>query len=238
MPLFFLKMAADGEISQLNRGSTTFKVACKTLSSQPYEEEQLPQGKFLPPEGGVSSTQHRCAESESSFTNEVTEEASPSDGKQPRVSLSFDTSQASVRSTDTTLEYYDAPLSVDHRGMHGPTGPHDDDDDDVVTVNIKPVSEMEESEENSDATTEQHLQLLSEDAEKEEEVGKKSSLSEELMESGPNLEANDEEKAVDSKKEQDQNIGSNNEQEDGATVDQEDPFHHEGGSVFELVIFL
>ncbi|XP_037546575.1 protein ELYS [Nematolebias whitei] len=223
-------MAADSEISQLNRGSTTFKVACKTLSSQPYEEEQRPQGKFLPPEGGVSSTQHRCSESESSFTNEVTEEASPSDGKQPHVSLSFDTSQASVRSTDTTLEYYDAPLSEDHIGMHGPTGP-DDDDDDVVTVNIKPVTEMEESEENPDATTEQHLQLLSEDAEKEEEVGKKSSLrSEELMESGPNLEANNEEKAVDSKKEQDQNIGSNNEQEDGATVDQEEPFHHEDGN--------
>lgn len=228
-------MAADSEISHLNRGSTTFKVACKTLSSQPYDEEQLPLGKFLPPEGGVSSTQRRCAVSESSFTNEVTEGASPPDGKQPRVSLIFDTSQASVQSTDTTLEYYDAPLSLDHQGMHGPTGPHDDDDDDVVTVNIKSVTEVEESEENPDATTEQHLQLLSEDAEKEEEVGKKSSL---LMESGPNLEANHEEKAVDSKKEQDQNIGSNNEQEDGMTVDQEDPFHHEGGSVFELVIFL
>lgn len=219
-------MAADSEISQLSRGSTTFKCASKTWSSQPDEEEQLPQGKLEPPAGGVSSTQLRCSESESSFTNEGTEETSPSDATQPRLGLSFDTSQASLRSTDTTLEYYDAPLSEDLRGAHG-LG----DDDDVVTVNIKAVIETEESED-PDASSEQHLQRLPEDAEKEEEVGKTSSISEELMESGPNLEANDEQQEVDSEKQQGQDVGSDNGQEDGASVDQEEPSHHEGGLFF------
>lgn len=238
--VFILKMAADGEISQLNRGSTTSKVGRKTWSSQPAEvegdeEKQLPRVKFLSPEGESPSPQLRCFESDDSFTHEAAEETSPSDATRPHLSLSFDTSQASIRSTDTTLEYYDAPLSEDHRGTQSHTGA-DDDDDDVVTVNNKSVFKMEEPEENPETSTEQNLQLLSEDSEKEEEGNR---LSEEEIESAPNVEANDEEKAVDSKREEDQIIVSNSEQEDIATVTQEEPLHSKGGLFFFICdIFL
>ncbi|XP_013872655.1 protein ELYS [Austrofundulus limnaeus] len=224
-------MAADSEISQLNRGSATSKVGRKTWSSQAAEveggeEKQLPRVKFLSPEGEPPSPQLSRCESGDSFTHEVAAETSPSDAARPRFSLSFDTSQASIRSTDTTQEYYDAPLAEDHRGTQSHTGA---DDDDVVTVNIKSVTKMEEPEENPDASTEQNLQLLSEDSEKEEEFCKVNRPEEE-MEGGPNVEVNDEEEAVDSKREEDQNIVSNSEQEDISVVTQVELLHSKDGN--------
>ncbi|CAM9150897.1 unnamed protein product [Lampetra planeri] len=72
--------------------------------------------KFLPPEGGIPSPQLRCSDSESVSIHDTAEEAQPSDTLPARLNLSLDASRTSVRSTDTTLEFYDAPLSEEQEG--------------------------------------------------------------------------------------------------------------------------
>lgn len=240
-------MAADSEISRLTRSSALSKAARKTWSSQPAEEEEdgdeegeQPRIKFLPPEDGISSPQLRCSESESSSTHEVTAEKKQSDAMQARLSLSLDTSQTSVRSTDTTLEFFDAPLSVDHEGKDGYRATEKDDDDDVVTVNIKYLAEKEEPEATTEPATspitEQTLSLTSEDSEKEKDDMREDRISEDVVEVDLEQEAKTDvmevdleqeaktEEEVQSKKEDDQDIELSSKQ-DAAPVD-----HHQVGN--------
>ncbi|XP_041794919.1 protein ELYS isoform X2 [Chelmon rostratus] len=221
-------MAADREISLLTSGSTLSKVTRTTWSSQPAEEEEeegeKPSVKFLPPEGGVPSPQLRCFESESPSVHEVAAESRPSDATQARLSLSFDTSQMSVRSTDTTLEYYDAPLSRDLGGEEECTE-EEEKGEEVVTVSIKGPAEQEEPEEKSSPATEQTPVLTSEDVEQEEEEPKEEETFEDVMEIGLEQDANDEEE-VQPEKENEQDVESSSKQDDAATLDQEETSSH------------
>ncbi|KAM3625435.1 uncharacterized protein V6R79_012009 [Siganus canaliculatus] len=166
-------MAADSEISLLTRGSALSKAT--TWSSQaPDEEEEedeeveRPSVKFLPPEGGLTSPQLKCQDSESSSIHEVeTAESRASGPTQARLSLSLDASLVSVRSTDTTLEYYDAPLSEEQEGMESPAAGQSDEE--VVTVNVKGLMEKEEP----PAAAEQTPPLALEDAEGDEAAKEK-----------------------------------------------------------------
>ncbi|XP_072236443.1 protein ELYS isoform X2 [Leuresthes tenuis] len=225
-------MAADSEISLLTRGSTLSKAARNTWLSQPDEEEEeeeeeevdeeeeQPCVKFLSPQGDIPSAQLGCSESESSSTHEVAAETNPSDATSAPLSLTFDTSQVSVRSTDTTLEYYDAPLSEDHEAVHGHAATEEDDD--VVTVNIKPLAEKEEPEEKPEETAEQTPHLPSEDTEREEEDVKEDESFEDVVESGPEQEARNEEEA-EANREDEPSTEPSSKQEVISTHDQEEP---------------
>lgn len=236
-------MAADSEISLLTRGSIS-KATHKTWSSQPAEEEEdgdeeeeQPRVKFLPPEGGIPSPQLRCFESESSSIHEVAAETRHSDATQARLSLSFNTSQTSVRSTDTTLEYYDAPLpglSEEQEGEEGRVAAEKEDE--VVTVNIKGLNETREPEEEPSPTTEESPPLTSEDVEKEEEEeeAKEEETFEDVMEIGLEEEAKNEEE-VQSKVEDEKE--SSSEHEDAPTLHQEEiSSHNEGNSLQNLFL--
>lgn len=161
-------MAADNEITLLTRGSTLSNTTLKTWLQHPEEEGQQPHVKFLPPEGGVPSPQRRCSESESSSVHEAATETRPSAAAQERLNLSLDTSRVSVRSTDTTLEYYDAPLSEDQEGSEQPAATEKDED--ILTLNINAMTETEEPEEMSSMSPEQSSGLVSENREEEGEV--------------------------------------------------------------------
>ncbi|XP_018522322.1 protein ELYS isoform X3 [Lates calcarifer] len=221
-------MAADSEISLLTRGSTLSKATGKSWSSQPAEEEEdadeereQPHVKFLPPEGGIPSPHLRCSESESSS---IHEETRPSDATQARLTLSFDTSQTSVQSTDTTLEFYDAPLSGDQEIEEGHTATEKDEE--VVTLNIKALTEKEDPEEKTSQTTEEIPVLTSENREKEEdEVKEEDKTFEDVMEFGLEQEAKNEGE-VQSEKEDEQDVESSSKQEDAATLDQEETPSH------------
>uniref|UniRef100_A0A3Q1FT70 AT hook containing transcription factor 1 n=1 Tax=Acanthochromis polyacanthus TaxID=80966 RepID=A0A3Q1FT70_9TELE len=224
-------MAADSEISLLTRGSLLSKAARKSWSSQPAEEEEedgdeegeQPHVKFLPPEGGVPSPQLRSSESESSSIHEVTVETKPSDAMQAQLSVSFDASQASLRSTDTTLEYYDAPLSEDPQGEDGAT----EKDDEVVTLKTEVPTEKEEPEEKPSLTTEQTVHITPEEAEKEEEEVEDEETFEDVMETGLEQTAKNEEDEVQSQKEDEEDVESNNKPDDVAALDQEEISIHE-----------
>uniref|UniRef100_A0A3Q3N544 AT hook containing transcription factor 1 n=1 Tax=Mastacembelus armatus TaxID=205130 RepID=A0A3Q3N544_9TELE len=101
----------------------------------------------------------------------IKEEESPETEKNATgafVGLIFDSSLASVRSTDTTLEYYDAPLSEDQEREEGHTV--QEEVEEVVTLNIRAVTEKEDPEKMSSPTTKQSPILTSVDGEKEEEA--------------------------------------------------------------------
>ncbi|XP_068586372.1 protein ELYS isoform X2 [Cebidichthys violaceus] len=217
-------MAADNEISLLTRGPMLSKVTHKTWSSQPAEEEEngdeleeQPCVKFLPPEGGIPSPQLRCFESESSSIHEASAETRPSDATQAQLILSFDSSQISVRSTDTTLEYYDAPLPEDQEVKQGHTATEKEKE--VVTVNIKGLTENLELEEKTSPTTEQTPPLTSEDIERGEEEVKEDETIEDVMEIGLEEETKNKE-TVQSKEHDEQGVESVSEHEDAATLHQ------------------
>ncbi|XP_051235126.1 protein ELYS isoform X7 [Dicentrarchus labrax] len=180
-------MAAESEISLLARGSTLSKATRETWSLQPAEEEEegdeegeQSHVKFMPPEGGVPSPQLRCFESESSSIYKDAADSRPSDATHAQLSLSFDSSQTPVRSTDTTLEYYDAPLSEEQEEEH--TDPEKKDE--VVTMNIRGLTEKGEPEEKPSPIIEQTPLLTSEDLEREEEEAKDDEIFEDVMEIG------------------------------------------------------
>ncbi|XP_075965904.1 uncharacterized protein ahctf1 isoform X2 [Anarhichas minor] len=208
-------MAADSEISLLTRGPMLSKVTHKTWSSQPAEEEEngdeleeQPCVKFLPLEGGIPSPQLRCFESESSSIHEASPET------QAQLILSFDSSQISVRSTDTTLEYYDAPLpdmSEDQEVKQGHTATEKEEE--VVTVNIK------ELEEKTSPTTEETPLLTSEDIERGEEEVKEDETIEGVVEIGLEEEMKNKEN-VQSKEQDKQDVESVSEHEDAAPLHQ------------------
>ncbi|KAM8893456.1 protein ELYS isoform 2-T3 [Spinachia spinachia] len=159
-------MAAESEISLLTRGSMRSKTSHKTWSSQPAEEEEEeeeegeePCVKFLPPEGGIPSSQLACFESKLSSIHEAPAGTRPSDATRAQLSLSFETSELSVRSTDTTLEFYDAPLP-DTSGAQDVKEGHTEMEDQVVTVNTHGLAESQEPTESTSAPTEQTPLLL------------------------------------------------------------------------------
>lgn len=153
-------MAADNEISLLNRGSTQSKAASDNWAPQPAEEGdevRQPSVKFLPQEYGLPSPDQRCLESELASNHKDPAESRQSDATEARLSLSIDTSQISVRSTDTTLEYFDAPLSEEQPVEAG--GPVAEKDDEVVTVNVNRLVEEKEAELKLSSTAEQMTHL-------------------------------------------------------------------------------
>ncbi|XP_005459023.1 protein ELYS [Oreochromis niloticus] len=227
-------MAADSEISRLTRSSALSKATRKTWSLQPAEEEEdgdeegeQPRVKFSPPEGGILSPQLKRSESELSSTNEGTAEEKQSDATQTHLSFNLDTSTTSVRSTDTTLEYFDAPLSIDNEEKDGHVSTEKNDDDDVVTVNVKFLAEKEPvatAEVMASPATEQTLPLTSEDSEKEEDDVTEENTPEDVMEVDLDQEAKTEE-GIQSKKEDDQDVESSTKQ-DAAIDDQNETSTH------------
>lgn len=232
-------MAAEGEISLLS------KTTHQTWSPQPGAEEEEDADeegeqhvKFLPPEGGVPSPELRGSESESSFTQEVSAETQSSGLEIPytmpvRVSLGFETSQTSVHSTDTTLEFYDAPLSEnqeredEHKAI--------ENDEEVVTINIKAPPENEHTEkedlEQDDLSPNEQIPLLtSEDTGNEGQEVKEDQTFEGVGRSGLEQVAKmEEEEAAHSKKDE-RGVESNMPQEDGPTIGHEEESVHNQGN--------
>ncbi|KAM7014950.1 uncharacterized protein ahctf1 [Tautogolabrus adspersus] len=222
-------MAADSEISLLTRGSLLSKASRKIWSSQPAEEEEdgdeeeeQPHVKFLPPEGGIPSPELRCFESEPSSLSEVAAETKPS-----HLSLSFDTSQASLRSTDTTLEFFDAPLSAVQEGeeVHAAS----EEDEVVVTMNRKGLREEEEQQEIPSPITEQTPPLTSEDHTEDDDKEDtppvtEDEIVEEVIEVGLDQEVKNED--VLSENEDEQHVESNSRQEGAALLDHEQLSSH------------
>lgn len=187
------KMAADNEISLLARVSPTSTPTHKTWSLQAAEHQEgnkedgdkdmeMPCLRFMPPEGGVPSPQLQCFEEESPTIHKVSTAVTLLDAAQPKLNLSLETSQMTVGSTDTTLEYFDAPLSVEQEGEEdGVTAVKDEE---VVTINITVQAETEEPEKTS-PTSEEIPLITSEDVEgEEEEEAKEEETSEDVLETG------------------------------------------------------
>uniref|UniRef100_G3PUZ3 AT hook containing transcription factor 1 n=1 Tax=Gasterosteus aculeatus aculeatus TaxID=481459 RepID=G3PUZ3_GASAC len=110
-----------------------------------------------------------------------------SDATPAQLSLSFDTSELSVRSTDTTLEFYDAPLPDTSEAQDVKEGHSAAEmEDQVVTVNIQGLAENQEPTESTSAATEQTplLLLTSEDIERGEEEGEEDDTIEDVFEIG------------------------------------------------------
>lgn len=195
------KMAVDDEISLLTRVSTPSKATHKSWSLQVAEleeggnkgddkEVEIPCVRFMPPEGGIPSPQLKCFEDKSPTIHKVSVEGTQSDAAQPQLNLSLDASQMSVRSTDTTLEYFDAPLSGEQEGEEdGVTAAKDEN---VVTINITVQAETGEPEKTS-PTSEEIPLMTSEDVEREEvEEAKEEEISE-VLETGLEQETTNEE---------------------------------------------
>lgn len=216
-------MAADTEISFLTSGSTLSKATRKTWSSPPAEEEgEQPHVKFLPPESGILSPQLSCSEIKPPSIHEATSE----DATQARLSLSFDTSQISVRSTDTTLEYYDATQSEEQDGEKGHTATEKQGE----ALNIRSLTEKEKPEEKLSPTTEQTPELTAENRE-EEEVKEDQTL-EDVMQSGDEQAAkNDEE--VQSENEEEQDVESSSKQDEAFSIEQEEILRHGQGKKWQ-----
>uniref|UniRef100_A0A8C9Y720 AT-hook containing transcription factor 1 n=1 Tax=Sander lucioperca TaxID=283035 RepID=A0A8C9Y720_SANLU len=191
------------------------------------EEEESPE-----PEKGIQWTNGVRASS-------ITAETRPSDATQQQLNLSFDTSQISVRSTDTTLEYYDAHLpgfSEDQEGEEGHTATEKEEE--VVTVNIKVPTENQEPEEKPLPTTEQTPLLTSEDIERVEEEVKEDETFEDVKEIALKEETNSMEE-VQSKEEDEQDVESSSKHENAATLYQEEMSSHiQGNSFAEFGLFV
>ncbi|XP_055010289.1 protein ELYS [Boleophthalmus pectinirostris] len=117
--------ASENEIHLLTRGALLSKTTRNSwsLQAEDEEEEDVQEEKQQSDvtKGGSSSPHQSVSNSPS--LHEETEENEPS-GSQ--LVLSFETSHTSVRSTDTTLEYYDAPLSEeqeDDKHVESDNGP-------------------------------------------------------------------------------------------------------------------
>lgn len=187
-------MAGDNEISLLSRVSTPSKPTHTTWSLQAAEhqegnkddgdkEVEMPSVKFMPPEGSLPPPQLQCFEEESLTIHKVSAAATQLDAAQPKLNLSLETSQMTVRSTDTTLEYFDAPLTEDQEEEEdGVTAVKDEE---VVTINITVQAEKDEPEKSSPTSDEIPL-LTSEDVEKkeEEEEETKEEETSEVLETG------------------------------------------------------
>uniref|UniRef100_A0A8C7FXE1 AT hook containing transcription factor 1 n=1 Tax=Oncorhynchus kisutch TaxID=8019 RepID=A0A8C7FXE1_ONCKI len=134
-------------ISLLTRGSPLSKAGPEawTSHSADYDEEgqeevKVTHVKFLQPP--VREPSPERGESESGSSVVVTALPSTLPG---RLSLGLETSQASVLSTDTTLEFHDAPLPEDleMEALQHPANEVTDEDDDEVVVNLKTQEVLE-----------------------------------------------------------------------------------------------
>lgn len=184
-------MAADNEISLLARVSTPSKPIHTTWSLQAAEhqegnkddgdkEVEMPSVKFMPPEGGVPSPQLQCFEEESLPIHKVSAAATTQlDAAQPKLNLSLETSQMTVCSTDTTLEYFDAPLSGEQEGEEDSVTAVKDEE--VVTINITVQAEKDEPEKSSPTSDEIPL-ITPEDVEKEDDEAQEETS--EVLETG------------------------------------------------------
>uniref|UniRef100_A0A8C6SDZ2 AT hook containing transcription factor 1 n=1 Tax=Neogobius melanostomus TaxID=47308 RepID=A0A8C6SDZ2_9GOBI len=118
--------AAEDEISLLTRGTLLSKATRKSWSSHGEEDVQKEEPQLLPPDGSIPSP-HLSVSNPPSIHED-------SDEVKPQLVSSFETSEMSVRSTDTTLEFYDAPLSEEQEKNKD----EDDDDDRKVTIKAPP----------------------------------------------------------------------------------------------------
>uniref|UniRef100_A0A8C5GMC3 AT hook containing transcription factor 1 n=1 Tax=Gouania willdenowi TaxID=441366 RepID=A0A8C5GMC3_GOUWI len=206
-------VAAESEISLLTRGATLTKTRRETWSSQLAEEEEPSLAKFLPPQGSASSPQLRFSGSEASSIHEVPIETKTSDPAQARLRLSLDTSLPPVPSTDTTLEYFDAPFSVD-----------------VAAEDEFPVAEIDDKEEKEEEPLmdiQPSLPLKAEDSNKEEER-KETEIFEIVLENEPQAET--QEKDTLSKVEGEQDI----EQKPVSLDQEEEPLSSQGSSLSKV----
>lgn len=223
-------MAADSEISLLARSSTPMKATHKTWSSYPAEAEEDgeddvegPGVKFASPEGGVPSPEPGSFDTTSATSHKVSAQSRLSEGVPAKLILSFDASQTSVRSTDTTLEYFDAPLSNERDGEETPP----QGDEDVVTVNIQPPAEQGQAEESPAPPAEQQPLLTTEDAVGEEEEANEEQIVEEAMEVFMKQRAEEEEVEKEEVKKQDAEFDSTS--QGAVALEQADQFSYSRG---------
>uniref|UniRef100_A0A3B5LZ55 Uncharacterized protein n=1 Tax=Xiphophorus couchianus TaxID=32473 RepID=A0A3B5LZ55_9TELE len=220
--------AKESRITFIEEGETPeTEKGIRWTNGEEDEEGQHPRVKFRPPEGGVPSPQLRRSENEPSSTQE---EGNPSAASQINISVNFDTSLMSVQSTDTTLEYYDAPLSEDPQRAQGHIpGEEEEEEDDVVTLNIRSVSD--EPEQTPDLTTEENLNLPSKVDVTAEESLREGDLCKEVSGRGQALREH-EEQGAESKGEDDLNMVSMSKDEDVASPAYEEPSSHHEGKLF------
>ena len=235
-------MAADSEISLLTRGSMPSGTTRQIWSSQANEEDEvgdkeldIPSVKFMSPESVVPSPQLRCFESELPSIHKVTAESRELQAAKAQLSLSFDTSQASVRSTDTTLEYFDAPLAEEQEGEEEESTAIVTNEE-VVMTNINALAQIEVLEEEPLPTVGQTLVLTSEDQEREEETTGAEVIN--LVETGFEQEARNEEEVLYEKADE-QDVESRSQQEDGAALDQDNlSENNQGNSIAGFTQFI
>ncbi|XP_077481821.1 protein ELYS isoform X3 [Stigmatopora argus] len=141
-------VAAESEINLLTKGIGKSHTR-KSLSAQPDKDEEADPThvKLMPPEGGIPSPHLRSSIRELSPIPKEDISTKSQDATQARLSLSFNASQTSFRSTETTLEYFDAPLSYDQQG----DGEHINfkKGDDVMVVDNEFSNKKQDSEQNS-----------------------------------------------------------------------------------------
>ncbi|XP_023850568.1 protein ELYS isoform X1 [Salvelinus sp. IW2-2015] len=147
-------IATENEISLLTRGSPLSKAGPEawTSHSADYDEEEqeeveevkVTHVKFLQPPVRELSPERGESESGSSVQEVAVVTALPST-LPGRLSLGLETSQASVLSTDTTLEFHDAPLPEDleMEALQQPANEVTDEEDDEVVVNLKTQAVLE-----------------------------------------------------------------------------------------------
>ncbi|XP_056134819.1 protein ELYS [Lampris incognitus] len=212
-------MAADSGISMLTRGSSLSKTACHTWTSQPSEEEEEEQSvvKFMSPEGCIPSPQMKFSESESCSIRELSSEVKSSGFLLPealpvRLSFGLETSQTTIHSTDTTLEFYDTPQEKEAQ-------PSNKDDEEEVVVNRAPAEQQERNDKS--LAKEQHLLLTSEDVQSEGQEIKEDKTSDGETEICLGQQVQMSEKEVEEK------FLSESQQEDIETVEEE-PGHSQG----------
>ncbi|CAL8364656.1 unnamed protein product, partial [Gadus morhua 'NCC'] len=146
--------AADSEISLLTRGSPLPGGPLKPWASRAEggAGETTPRVTFMPPAGGVPSPQLRGSDSDASSLEELPESRGalslPPGALPGRLSLGLETSLTSVLSSDSTLEFHDAPLGEDR------------EEEDVLVVSIKTPQ---------DGETEKSVASTDEEEEEEEE---------------------------------------------------------------------
>ncbi|XP_041703782.2 protein ELYS [Coregonus clupeaformis] len=141
-------IATENEISLLTRGSPLSKVGLEAWTSHPDEEEEevkVTHVKFLPPP--VREPPERGESESGSSVQEVTMVTTLPSTLPGRLSLGLETSQASVLSTDTTLEFHDAPLPEDlerEEELQQPANEvTDEEEEKEVVVNLKTPAVLE-----------------------------------------------------------------------------------------------
>uniref|UniRef100_A0A8C2WP39 AT hook containing transcription factor 1 n=1 Tax=Cyclopterus lumpus TaxID=8103 RepID=A0A8C2WP39_CYCLU len=207
-------LAASGPVFS---AFTPQSILRSSLRPTPVATPSASPGRSITPP--LRSKESRITFIEEAESPEPEKETRPSDATQAQLSLSFDTSQISVRSTDTTLEYYDAPL---------PDLSEDQEEEDVVPVNIKGLTGNQELEEETSQTTEQTPLLTSEDIERAEEEVKEDEESEDGMEIGFEEETKNKEK-VHAKEQDEQDFKSISEDKEAATLHEVDISIHNQG---------